>query len=92
MPVSQKKRLNAALALSPKHVKRQKKNPIQPPLFGFEQPVSADDIALWCTVVAPRISPERRTAYVKNYNVASKIIAAKNSGKWPPSPLPMQYG
>lgn len=51
-------------------------------LFG-EIPVSLDDLQIWIDVVPgwPRTSP-RRAYYVKYYNVADKVKAAKISGFW----------
>lgn len=92
MARTQKKRLAAALALSPKHRKREKKQPIQTTLPHHEQPVSLADIDLWCATVAPHISPERRPRYATAYNVPDKIRRAKNAGRWPPNPPGLQFG
>jgi hypothetical protein len=86
MPHSQKKRLSAALDLSPRHVRRLKRAPIQAALPTFEQPVSDSDIDLWCDRIAPHVSQDRRATYAKHYNIPEKIRRAKNSGQWPPTP------
>lgn len=57
--------------------------PIQSTLFGTAS-VTPDDLAEWLRVVAPRIPDRRAAQYLRNYNVAEKIAAAKLSGNWPP--------
>jgi hypothetical protein len=54
-------------------------------LFG-EIAVSEAEIGLWLAVVA-HLAPEswRAAWYVRAYNVAEKIRAAKQAGAWPPS-------
>lgn len=89
---TQKNRLAAALALSPKHRKRQKRQPMQPTLGHMAQPVSADDIALWCATIAPHVSPLRWQQYAHAYNVPEKIRRAKDAGQWPPAPPAVRYG
>lgn len=92
MSRSQKKRLKSILDLCPRHVKREAKAAIQDSLPGMEHPVSRDDLRLWVSIFAPRISECRLDRYAASYNVSDKIRRAKSSGKWPPKPAAMQYG
>ena len=50
-------------------------------LFG-EVPVTVDDLYLWCAVVAPRIAARNLDYYVKYWDVAGKIRAAKRNGRF----------
>lgn len=54
--------------------------PLQSTIDG-QQPVSAADIAAWLLAV-PRMAPDspRAAAYIRGYNVASKIRRAKDDG------------
>lgn len=52
---------------------------------GIGQTVTDADLRLWLITV-PQIDPDgpRAAAYLRGYNVASKIATAKQQGRWPP--------
>ncbi|MRR51279.1 MAG: hypothetical protein EG825_10250 [Rhodocyclaceae bacterium] len=85
-----KKRLAAALKVAARtpaqaHAGRWiARNPAPLPLFDAPA-VTHDDICEWLRAVA-RMAPDspRAAAYVRAYDVAGKISAAKAAGQWPP--------
>lgn len=56
--------------------------PLQPALVGMDISVTLEDLNHWVDVIAPHISTERRAAYIRGYNVAAKVRAAKMDGSW----------
>lgn len=83
MRPSTAKRLPLAIA-KPKLGRWRRKDSIPLPLPGFDAPqVTQDDVDRWLIAV-PRMDPAspRAAAYVRGYDVAGKIAAAKASGQF----------
>lgn len=72
--------------MPPPYAKMHPMNSIQTCIAGIDAAVTAADVRLWLETV-PRLDPDgpRAAAYVRGYNVASKIARAKQEGAWPPS-------
>lgn len=57
----------------------------KPPADLFGQiAVTRTDIEKWIALYAPTISPRRRAAYIRAWNIADKVRAAIIAGTWPP--------